>query len=107
MICCNHARIDMTTMKCDEEIFEINDFSTSSDWERFIADIEEILTHWNLTNSVDNSSLDSIHTPSSPTPQLPITKIATSKLLSDPHRWQQRQESIKYRKVAFSLQFFQ
>ena len=97
----------MTTMKCDEEIFEINDFSTSSDWERFIADIEEILTHWNLTNSVDNSSLDSIHTPSSPTPQLPITKIATSKLLSDPHRWQQRQESIKYRKVAFSLQFFQ
>ncbi|OTF80162.1 rab3 GTPase-activating protein catalytic subunit-like protein [Euroglyphus maynei] len=92
-------------MHCDEEIFEINDFSTSSDWERFIADVEEILTQWNLSsNSVDNSSLSDSMTLSSP---LSNSKIVTSKLLSDPRRWQQRQESIKYRKVAFSLQYFQ
>ena len=94
-------------MQCDEEIFEINDFSTSSDWERFIADIEEILTQWNLTNSLDNKDSIIINTSSSSSPTTSNSKIATSKLLSEPNRWQHRQESIKYRKVSFSLQFFQ
>ncbi|UXI22605.1 methylglutaconyl-CoA hydratase-like [Sarcoptes scabiei] len=99
---------------CDEEIFEINDYSTSSDWERFISDLEEILTLWNLNNNIsgehdsvpiDTTSLEH----SSPS----ITKSSqtnnnevNSKFLADHHRWQQKQESIRFGKVSFSLQYF-
>ncbi|CAF4735471.1 unnamed protein product, partial [Rotaria magnacalcarata] len=32
----------------EEDIFEIVDYTTASDWERFIARIEEILSDWKL-----------------------------------------------------------
>ncbi|KAK6194420.1 hypothetical protein SNE40_000056 [Patella caerulea] len=34
----------------DSEVFEITDFTTASDWERFIARFEEILHEWKLVN---------------------------------------------------------
>lgn len=33
-----------------EEVFEITDFTTASDWERFIARIEEVVHEWKLSN---------------------------------------------------------
>lgn len=41
----------------DENVFEIHDFSTSSDWERFIADLEEIFIQWELGSSSGSSQL--------------------------------------------------
>ncbi|ESP04825.1 hypothetical protein LOTGIDRAFT_211630 [Lottia gigantea] len=34
----------------ESEVFEITDFTTASDWERFIARFEEILHEWKLVN---------------------------------------------------------
>ncbi|KAL3864829.1 hypothetical protein ACJMK2_006481 [Sinanodonta woodiana] len=34
----------------DGEVFEITDFTTASEWERFIARVEEILHEWKLVN---------------------------------------------------------
>lgn len=41
----------MTEDAEDHEIFDINDFTTASDWERFIVRIEEIINEWKLSNS--------------------------------------------------------
>jgi len=35
----------------DHEIFDINDFTTASDWERFIVQIEELITEWKINTS--------------------------------------------------------
>lgn len=37
-------------------VFEITDHTTASDWERFIANIEEILTDWKLNKRLDVSN---------------------------------------------------
>ncbi|KAL8588274.1 hypothetical protein ACOMHN_008577 [Nucella lapillus] len=34
----------------DGDVFEITDFTTASDWERFIARLEEVLHEWKLVN---------------------------------------------------------
>lgn len=71
----------------NEEIFEINDFSTASDWERFISQLEEILTQWNLNNNTSvNQSIvcDNLKQP-------------------DCKYWQQKEEKIKFGKVEFNL----
>ncbi|XP_014676011.1 PREDICTED: rab3 GTPase-activating protein catalytic subunit-like, partial [Priapulus caudatus] len=34
----------------DTTVFEITDFTTASDWERFIARLEEVIHEWKLTN---------------------------------------------------------
>jgi Rab3 GTPase-activating protein catalytic subunit len=35
----------------EHEIFDINDFTTASDWERFIVQIEAIINEWKLINT--------------------------------------------------------
>lgn len=35
----------------DHEIFDINDFTTASDWERFVVQVEEIITEWKLNSA--------------------------------------------------------
>ncbi|KAM4525060.1 rab3 GTPase-activating protein catalytic subunit isoform 1-T1 [Odontesthes bonariensis] len=41
----------------DSEVFEINDFTTASEWERFVSRVEEVLNDWKLTeNSVGKQS---------------------------------------------------
>lgn len=42
----------------DHEIFDINDFTTASDWERFIVQIEEIITEWKLNSTTSEESSD-------------------------------------------------
>lgn len=37
-----------------EGVFEITDHTTASDWERFIANLEEILTDWDLNKQSDS-----------------------------------------------------
>lgn len=34
----------------DEEVFEITDFTTASDWEKFIAELSEAITSWQLSD---------------------------------------------------------
>ncbi|KAJ8320495.1 hypothetical protein KUTeg_002082 [Tegillarca granosa] len=36
----------------DTDVFEITDFTTASEWERFIARLEEILHEWKLVNRI-------------------------------------------------------
>ena len=36
----------------DEEVFEITDFTTVTDWERFSAQIEEIVGEWQLNHYI-------------------------------------------------------
>lgn len=38
-----------SSMVDDEEVFEITDFTTVSDWEKFIAQITEAVSDWQLT----------------------------------------------------------
>nr|XP_061799403.1 rab3 GTPase-activating protein catalytic subunit-like [Nerophis lumbriciformis] len=41
----------------DSEVFEITDFTTASDWERFVSRVEEVLNEWKLSgNSTGKSS---------------------------------------------------
>ncbi|CAL1547182.1 unnamed protein product [Lymnaea stagnalis] len=40
----------ISTIEDEADVFEITDFTTASDWERFIARLEEILHEWKLVN---------------------------------------------------------
>lgn len=87
-----------------EEVFEIHDFSTASDWERFIADLEEILRQWNLGGeSKDFSGEDDTPNREPIAAKLPTAPSASSKLFSDPRLWTQKQDQIRFGKVSFSL----
>src|SRR5699024_4137351 len=99
----------------DEDVFEINDYSTSSDWERFVADLEEILTQWNLGGANDDPSAadddcgggGGAHGPN--TDQIHACKVqaaSSSKLFSDARLWTQKQDQLKFGKVAFTLTCF-
>ena len=93
----------------EEDVFEINDFSTSSDWERFIADLEEILTQWNLGGANDDLSLEEDDAKSDKIgakQQGASTTTASSKLFSDPSLWTQQQDQLKFGKVAFTLTLY-
>ena len=35
----------------DHEIFDINDFTTACDWERFIVQIEDTINEWKLNSA--------------------------------------------------------
>ncbi|KAK7063295.1 Rab3 GTPase-activating protein catalytic subunit, partial [Halocaridina rubra] len=41
----------------DQEVFEIVDFTTASEWERFIAAVEEAVHEWRLTGEKLMSTL--------------------------------------------------
>ncbi len=42
----------------DHEIFDINDFTTACDWERFIVRLEETINEWKLNNSSNHQEED-------------------------------------------------
>ena len=42
----------------DHEIFDINDFTTACDWERFIVRLEETINEWKLNNSLNHQEED-------------------------------------------------
>ncbi|XP_070803091.1 rab3 GTPase-activating protein catalytic subunit isoform X2 [Pituophis catenifer annectens] len=42
----------------ESEVFEITDFTTASEWERFISRVEEVLNDWKLINISSGKSLE-------------------------------------------------
>ncbi|GFS18446.1 rab3 GTPase-activating protein catalytic subunit [Elysia marginata] len=46
----SNSRDSMISVEDEADVFEITDFTTASDWERFIARLEEILHEWKLVN---------------------------------------------------------
>src|SRR6218665_793264 len=82
----------------EEEVFEINDYSTSSEWERFIADLEEALTQWSLNATNFDDTISSLDGKAQ-------NRKASSNLLTDPRHWIQKQEQLKFGKVCFVLTF--
>ncbi|XP_067843347.1 rab3 GTPase-activating protein catalytic subunit isoform X3 [Heptranchias perlo] len=42
----------------ESEVFEITDFTTASEWERFVSKIEEVLNDWKLIGSIASKSLE-------------------------------------------------
>jgi hypothetical protein len=70
----------------EEEVFEITDFTTSSDWERFISNLEEIISHWNLSGKESEKYLNSVN----------------SKLFTN-GKWIEKYESIKFGKILFTI----
>lgn len=45
----------------DHEIFDINDFTTASDWERFIVQIEETINQWKLNSMNPTTQNDELN----------------------------------------------
>ncbi|XP_052237519.1 rab3 GTPase-activating protein catalytic subunit-like isoform X2 [Dreissena polymorpha] len=72
-------------MAADDEgdVFEITDFTTASDWERFISRVEEILHEWKLVTS----------TPKPPAPKGGYTT----------GNWEERTELLSFADFKFSL----
>uniref|UniRef100_A0A3Q3MHA5 Rab3 GTPase-activating protein catalytic subunit n=1 Tax=Labrus bergylta TaxID=56723 RepID=A0A3Q3MHA5_9LABR len=45
----------------ETEVFEITDFTTASEWERFVSRVEEVLNDWKLIgNSAGRSPPDKV-----------------------------------------------
>ncbi|XP_043930878.1 rab3 GTPase-activating protein catalytic subunit isoform X2 [Protopterus annectens] len=42
----------------ESEVFEITDFTTSSEWERFISKVEEVLNEWKLIGSTSSKPVE-------------------------------------------------
>uniref|UniRef100_A0A673HJI3 Rab3 GTPase-activating protein catalytic subunit n=1 Tax=Sinocyclocheilus rhinocerous TaxID=307959 RepID=A0A673HJI3_9TELE len=44
----------------ESEVFEITDFTTASEWERFISRLEELLNDWKLIGSRVGKPLEKV-----------------------------------------------
>ena len=73
-------------------VFEITDHTTASDFERFIANIEEILTEWELHK---HSEVDSTATSYK---ELPPGHISSG-------LWHERHDVVRFGNVAFDLRY--
>ncbi|XP_062600840.1 rab3 GTPase-activating protein catalytic subunit-like [Saccostrea cucullata] len=69
----------------DADVFEITDFTTASDWERFVARLEEVLHEWKLVNH-------------SPLPPAPRGSLTTGK-------WRERTEPISFADFDFLVTY--
>ncbi|XP_074597840.1 RAB3 GTPase activating protein subunit 1 [Brevipalpus obovatus] len=60
----------------EDQIFEMTDFTTATDWERFVADLEEILRNWNchLYDHASPSNRAAIGRPERSFPLIPKTE---------------------------------
>lgn len=70
-------------------VFEITDYTTASDWERFIAGLEETLTEWNLHKQTKN---DKVYE------ELPAGSISSG-------IWIERHDTIKFGNVVFEVRY--
>ncbi|XP_023243587.1 rab3 GTPase-activating protein catalytic subunit-like [Centruroides sculpturatus] len=68
----------------EQDVFEITDFTTASEWERFIARIEEIIHEWKLVSSA--------------TVQPPLKK---NELITS--QWEEERESLLFANVSFDV----
>lgn len=73
----------------DGSVFEITDHTTASDWERFIANLEEVLTDWNLNKQTDEESTYR---------ELPEDYISSG-------LWHERHEIVVFGNVSFDLRY--
>lgn len=71
----------------EKSVFDITDYTTASDWERFVANLEQILTDWKLTKS---SNYDYN--------ELPIGAITSG-------IWHEEQEFIKHGMITFEIKY--
>ncbi|XP_052673604.1 rab3 GTPase-activating protein catalytic subunit-like isoform X1 [Crassostrea angulata] len=69
----------------DADVFEITDFTTASDWERYVARLEEVLHEWKLVNS-------------NPLPPAPRGSLSTGK-------WHEKKESISFADFSFLVTY--
>uniref|UniRef100_A0A8I5KW23 RAB3 GTPase activating protein catalytic subunit 1 n=1 Tax=Homo sapiens TaxID=9606 RepID=A0A8I5KW23_HUMAN len=44
----------------ESEVFEITDFTTASEWERFISKVEEVLNDWKLIGNSLGKPLEKV-----------------------------------------------
>uniref|UniRef100_A0A8D2IZM2 Rab3 GTPase-activating protein catalytic subunit n=1 Tax=Varanus komodoensis TaxID=61221 RepID=A0A8D2IZM2_VARKO len=49
----------------ESEVFEITDFTTASEWERFISRVEEVLNDWKLIGPSTGKPLEKVKTSTS------------------------------------------
>lgn len=72
-------------------VFEITDYTTASNWERFIALIEEILTQWGLSNKIDRKMRN-------------LVKLDEGDICNG--TWHEKHEILRYGDSAFDVKFF-
>ena len=72
-------------MEEDSEVFEITDFTTASDWERFVSKLEEVLHEWKLVSP-----------PPATVPPLPKGILSKGE-------WTERSESIQFADFHFCV----
>lgn len=73
------------------QVFEITDYTTASDWERFISNLEDILTQWNLNNQSTRCSNEQ---------HRPLQPGAISR-----GRWYERSDTINFGEYPFDLKY--
>lgn len=73
-------------MQVDSSIFEINDFTTASPWERFEYELQELLRHWSLHNRQSKAGNVTLH----------------EALISTLH-WTNRSEQLYLSKTVFTV----
>ena len=76
-------------MEEDSEVFEITDFTTASDWERFVSKLEEVLHEWKLVSP-----------PPSTLPPLPKGILSKGE-------WTEEQDRIQFADFHFCVKHHQ
>lgn len=69
----------------DGDVFEITDFTTASEWERFIARLEEVLHEWKLVN------------------RDPLPAVSRGKFTEGP--WEEKTEEVLFADFKFHLSY--
>lgn len=72
-----------------EGVFEITDYTTASDWERFISSLEEVLTEFNLNKHSETST---------PARELPEGFISSG-------LWHEKHDSLRFGNVTFDIRY--
>jgi hypothetical protein len=70
----------MVDIELEPELFEITNFTTASEWERFISKVEEVLNNWKLIGyslgkPLEKASSFCLRLGADPVPQLSISKF--------------------------------
>uniref|UniRef100_A0A6G1SI09 Rab3 GTPase-activating protein catalytic subunit n=1 Tax=Aceria tosichella TaxID=561515 RepID=A0A6G1SI09_9ACAR len=75
-----------------EGVFEITDYTTASDWERFISSLEEILSEWKLNKQSENINFNNKNE------LLPDGFISSG-------LWLEKRDTLKFNNVTFDVRY--
>ncbi|XP_031567041.1 rab3 GTPase-activating protein catalytic subunit-like [Actinia tenebrosa] len=93
----------------ENEVFEITDFTTSSDWERFIARLEEVLHEWKLDDGTRFTTRSSKGSGSSFTASTEKVKINPIPIKKSEHEkegtWAFMQEEVSFATFTFNIAY--